>query len=111
VLIAVLVAAGTYLSFLRLDQPSDLWTTGYGRVLAVKLSLVALALAWGGFHHFVVEPRLERPGVLARLPRTLAGEAAVGMAVLLLAAILVNSKPPSPASGVAGSPAAARRSP
>jgi copper transport protein len=96
VLIAMLVVAGAYLSFLRLPDLADLWTTSYGQVLLVKLGLVALALTWGAVHHFVVEPRLDRPGVVARLPRSLAGEAAVGMAVLLVAAILVNTAPPKP---------------
>ena len=36
----------------------DLWTHDYGRVLLVKLALVALALAWGAFHHFAVRPAL-----------------------------------------------------
>ncbi len=62
----------------------------------VKLGLVALALTWGAVHHFVVEPRLDRPGIVSRLPRSIAGEAAVGMAVLLFAAILVNTAPPRP---------------
>jgi putative copper export protein len=95
VLIALLVAAGVYLSFLRLPELADLWATSYGQILMVKLGLVALALTWGAVHHFVVEPRLDRPGVLSRLPRSIAGEAAVGMAVLLVAAILVNSSPPA----------------
>jgi copper transport protein len=94
VLIAMLVAAGAYLSFLRLPELADLWSTSYGQILMGKLGLVALALTWGAVHHFAVEPRLDRPGVVARLPRSLAGEAAVGMAVLLFAAILVNSAPP-----------------
>lgn len=94
VLIAMLVAAGVYLSFLRLPELADLWTTSYGQLLMVKLGLVALALTWGAVHHFVVEPRLDRPGVLLRLPRSIAGEAAVGMAVLLVAALLVNTAPP-----------------
>jgi putative copper export protein len=64
-------------------------------VLLVKIGLVVVALAWGAIHHFVVEPRLDRPGVLSRLPRSLAGEAAVGMVVLLLAAVLVNAAPPA----------------
>jgi copper transport protein len=93
VLIALLAAAGLYLSVLRLPRLSDLWTTGYGQVLLVKLTLVSLALAWGGFHHFVVGPLLAR-GQVPWLRRSLAGEAAVGMTVLLAAAVLVNSKPP-----------------
>jgi copper transport protein len=95
VLIVVLLAAGTYLSVLRLPQLSDLWSHGYGRVLLVKLGLVFLALAWGAAHHFLVRPRLERGAPLfAGLPRSLAGESAVGMAILLAAAVLVDSKPP-----------------
>jgi copper transport protein len=95
VLIVVLLAAGTYLSVLRLPQLSDLWTQGYGHVLLVKLGLVSLALMWGAAHHFLVRPRLERGAPLfAGLPRSLAGESAVGMAILLAAAVLVDSKPP-----------------
>jgi copper transport protein len=92
VLIALLVAAGVYLSILRLPSLSDLWSTSYGQVLLVKLGLVSAALAWGGFHHFVVRPRLERTG-WAR--RSVVGESAVAMSILLLAAILVNAKPPA----------------
>ena len=46
------------LSVLRLPRVSDLWTTGYGHVLLVKLSLVALALAWGAAHRFLAAPRV-----------------------------------------------------
>ena len=96
VLIGLVIAGGVYLSLQRLPQTSDLWTTGYGRVLLVKLGLVCVALLWGAVHHFVARPALERGGgaVLARLPRSLIGESVVGMAVLLAAAVLVNSKPP-----------------
>jgi len=94
VLIALLLAAGVYLSVLRLPQLSDLWTASYGRILLVKLSLVALALAWGGAHHFLVRPRLERAG--SGVARSLVGESAVAISILLVAAVLVNSSPPAP---------------
>jgi copper transport protein len=93
VLVAVLLAAGTYLSILRFPHVHDLWRTGYGHVLLVKLSLVALALAWGGAHRFLVAPLIARGGG-GRVGRSLVGESAVAMAVLLLAAVLVDSKPP-----------------
>ena len=94
-LIVVLLSAGTYLSILRLPHLADLWNERYGQVLLVKLGLVSLALAWGAAHHFLVRPRLERGAPLfAGLPRSLAGESAVGMAILLAAAVLVDSKPP-----------------
>ena len=107
-LIAIVLGAGVYLSIVRLPQLSDLWTAGYGRVLLVKLGLVGLALTWGAVHHFVARSALERGSegpILSRLPRSLAGESAVGMAILLAAAVLVDSKPPSrrPASPVASS--------
>jgi len=94
VCVALLLAAGIYLSFLRLPRVHDLWTTGYGEVLIVKLSLVALALAWGGVHQRIALPRLESDTVVARLSRSLLGESAVAIAVLLVAAVLVDSKPP-----------------
>jgi copper transport protein len=97
VLVAFLLGAGIYLSVLRFPHVADLWATGYGRVLLAKLALVCLALGWGAVHHFVARPVLERApeaGLLARLSRSLVGESAVGMAVLLAAAVLVDSKPP-----------------
>jgi copper transport protein len=94
-LILLILSAGIYLSVLRLPRLDDLWNAGYGQVLLVKLALVSLALLWGAAHHFLVRPALERGAPLfARLPRSLAGESAVGMAILLAAAVLVDSKPP-----------------
>jgi copper transport protein len=83
--VAVLVAAGTYLSVERLPRLHDLWTTGYGHILLVKLSLVVVALSWGALH------RLLGHGIRG----SLWAESAVAMAVLLVAAILVDSKPPT----------------
>jgi copper transport protein len=96
VLIALVLGAGTYLSIVRLPHLHDLWTAGYGQVLLVKIGLVSVALLWGAFHHFVIAPALERAdtGFLTRIGRSLAGESLVGIAVLLVAAVLVDSKPP-----------------
>jgi copper transport protein len=101
VLIAVILSAGVYLSIVRLPHLDDLWTQGYGQVLLVKLSLVAVALAWGAAHHFLVRPALGRAsdGFLTRVGRSLIGESAVAIAVLLLAAILTDSKPPPRPAG------------
>jgi putative copper export protein len=65
-------------------------------VLIVKLSLVSVALLWGAFHKFVIGPALVRAdsGFLSRIGRSLIGESVAGMAVLLVAAVLVDSKPP-----------------
>jgi len=98
VLVALVLAAGTYMAIVRLPQLHDLWSTGYGRVLIVKIGLVCVALAWGAVHHFLVRPKLAAAdaGLLSRVGRSLAAESMVGVAVLLVAAILVDSKPPPP---------------
>jgi len=94
VCVAVLLLAGVYLAILRLPQLSDLWTTGYGQILLVKIALVGLALAWGGLHRLIAVPVVAEGGVLPRLRASLVGESMVGMSVLLVAAVLVNGNPP-----------------
>jgi copper transport protein len=94
VCVGVLLLAGVYLAILRLPQLSDLWTTGYGQILLVKIGLVAVAFAWGGLHKLRAVPVVARDGVVPRLRASLAGESMIGMIVLLVAAFLVNAKPP-----------------
>jgi copper transport protein len=94
VCVGVLLLAGVYLAILRLPQLSDLWTTGYGQILLVKIGLVALAFAWGGLHKLRAVPVIAREGSVPRLRASLAGESMVGMIVLLVAAFLVNANPP-----------------
>jgi copper transport protein len=92
VCVGVLILAGTYLTIERFPTLSDLWTTHYGHILLIKLGLVCVALLWGAAHQFLVMPRLEQVG--GRVGRSLLAESAVAMSVLLVAAILVDSKPP-----------------
>ena len=108
--IALVLAAGIYLSIVRLPHLHDLWTVGYGQVLLVKIGLVVGVLMWGGFHKFVVAPALDRSesvGFLTRIGRSLAGESLLGAAVLLAAAVLTDSRPP--AQPVKSPPVAAAR--
>ena len=97
-LVGVMVLAGAYLAYVRLPQASDLWNEHYGRVLLLKSGLVVVALSWGALHHFVVRPALQRGrGTGSRaVSRSLVGESAVAIAVLLVAAVLVDSNPPKP---------------
>jgi copper transport protein len=104
-LVAALVLAGVYLAVVRLPELADLWQTSYGRLLLVKVGIVALALAWGGIHHTFVRPRLEAGGQ-PRVRASLLGESGVALAVLLVAAMLTNGTPPPVESSTP--PAAAR---
>src|SRR4029077_16666776 len=45
-LVALVVAAGVYMTYKRFPALHDLWSVGYGKLLLVKLSLVSLALLW-----------------------------------------------------------------
>jgi len=98
-LIGVLLAAGTFVAIERLPALSDLWSTSYGQTLLVKIGLVWVALAWGGFHHVVVRPRLERGETPPGVGRSLLGESVVALAVLFAAAVLVNGAPPPVEAG------------
>jgi copper transport protein len=103
VLVGVLVLAGTYLAISRLPAVSDLWSTNYGHALLLKLAIVCVALSWGAAHHFLVRPRLERNDAAPRgVGRSLIGESSIAIIVLLVAAVLVNARPPAvgPAGGV-----------
>lgn len=95
VLVAVLVLAGGYLAVVRLPEISDLWESGYGRLLLVKLGIVAFALAWGGIHHLFVRPRIAA-GRDPSVRPSLVGETALALVVLLAAAALTNAAPPPP---------------
>ena len=92
-LVGVMLVAGVYLALARLPELADLWSTTYGHVLLLKGAVVAVALAWGGVHHFVVRPRLE-VGDDPRIRTSLLGELSVAFAVLLVAAALTNAAPP-----------------
>ena len=92
-LVVVMVLAGGYLAVVRLPELNDLWETLYGRLLVMKMAIVALALIWGAVHHFVVRPRLEA-GEDPDVHPSLVGEAIVAFSVLLAAAILTNVAPP-----------------
>jgi putative copper export protein len=92
-LVATMVLAGAYLALVRLPALSDLWQTGYGQMLSLKLAIVGLALSWGAVHHLFVVPRLEA-GSDPRVRPSLVGETAVAVAVLFAAAALTNAAPP-----------------
>jgi copper transport protein len=97
VLVGLMVLAGAYLAYERLPAVSDLWQVHYGQVLLVKSGLVVLAFSWGAMHHFVVAPALERGrGAGSRaVSRSLRGESAVAIAILLVVAVLVDANPPA----------------
>jgi putative copper export protein/mono/diheme cytochrome c family protein len=71
-LLAVVVT-GSYNAWVQLPRVSALWTTVYGRVLAVKLLLVLGLIGWGAVTRYTIVPRLGSrqrfPGVGERVFR------------------------------------------
>ena len=96
----MLIAAGTYLSIERLPALHDLWRTRL-RARAPREARARRARACAG-------AALHRSSSCARQRAASLGECAVAIAVLLAAAVLVDSKPP-PASH--GSPPTAAHPP
>jgi putative copper export protein len=110
-LVGLMIVAGAYLAYERLPKASDLWQTHYGRILLVKGGIVALAVSWGALHHFVVRPALEKGrGTGSRIvSRSLVGESAVAIAILLVVAVLVDANPPAKPVKQSGQTAIAKR--
>ena len=100
--VIALVATGTTQSIIHLEAVSDLWDTGFGRAVAVKIGLVSALVAIGAIHRRRLLPRLGAaaeegapPGTAGRLTRrALTAEAALFAAVLAATAVLVGQTPP-----------------
>ena len=78
------------------DEVYGLWSSPYGRLLIAKLMLFVAMLALAAFNRFRFTPALERaPGrTIGALRRSVATEAAAGLAILGLAAWLGTLAPP-----------------
>jgi copper transport protein len=82
-------ATGVASALFHLGAPAELWGTGYGRALLLKLALLALA-GLAGFRNWrVLTPALQGDAGVRALRRTVAAEVAVGVLVVLVTAVLV----------------------
>ena len=93
-LVVLLAVAGIASASLLVPTWGDLWSTGYGRLLLVKTALFFLAVA------LAAASRLSwlRRGRMRVLRLSISTEAAVVIAVLVVAGLLANVPPPAPAS-------------
>ena len=91
-LVAVAIT-GTALGWAILGSPDRLYSTEFGRLLLVKIALVAVLGALGLHNRRTLLPALEQPGIEIRFFRTIVIEAALFAAVLAVTAFLVVSNP------------------
>lgn len=99
VAVAVIVATGTFQAWLEVGSWQGLIQTVYGLSITVKIGLLMLMVALAAFNLLVVRPRLAAGGATAasalarRFAAAVRGEAALGVVVLVVAAILTGLSP------------------
>ncbi|HSG49686.1 MAG TPA: CopD family protein [Longimicrobiales bacterium] len=92
--VAALVLTGAFASWLHLPAVDSLWTHPYGRVLALKLLLVAGLLALGAYNWRVRSPRAGTEAGARSLVASARLEAVAGGVVLVVTAWLTGMAPP-----------------
>lgn len=85
----VLAATGVIRAFAELDSFSQLWSTGYGRVLLVKSGVLTVLVAIGWANRYLLVPRLSVDG----LRRNIAAELALFVVVVGAVALLTDLRP------------------
>ncbi len=97
----VLVASGAANAFLRIGSVTDLWTTTYGRLLALKLVLMSGAIALAAWHRAATLPRLSESRVRDTFWRVMSVDVGLLLAVAAIGGILSRTEPTIPAEVVA----------
>jgi copper transport protein len=111
IFVALLGLTGVMMGWMILGSLDALLNTNYGRVLIVKVIVVIIAVAIGGWNRFRLVPavatELNQGGPWRRLQRAMTAEAFLIAAVLLITGVLVNQNPvlASPGNLSPGAPA------
>jgi copper transport protein len=94
--VAALLASGLLLAIVQLERLDALWTTNYGRVLAVKLVLVALLLAIALWNRLYLTPRVGQGGARSRrdMRRTITAELVLVAGILGIVGLWRFTPPP-----------------
>lgn len=93
--VVLLSLMGLYLSWVRLVEVVNLWSTVYGQRLLLKLGLVGLVVGLAAINRLRLLPRLRDKR--AKGLQTVSLEAALIVAVLGVSGFLATTEPPSPA--------------
>lgn len=89
-----LVVTGFVAAWSHLPSVPALWQTHYGQALLRKLVVIAMTALVGAFNWRVIKPRLADAATIPLLRKSAAAELAIGLAVVILTAILVGISPP-----------------
>ena len=89
------IVAGLVLAVSYLDSVAELWNTGYGRALLVKILLLGGTAAIGAYNWRLVRPRLGQEESSTRLYRSATLELIIGALLLGATALLVAMPAPA----------------
>lgn len=98
--LAIVLITGIYNTWHMLPTVGALWSSHYGRLLAIKLLFVAAMIACGAINHYRLVPRLQTASVLAsatwirRLQMSVVLESLLLLLILAVTALLLGSMPP-----------------
>jgi copper transport protein len=104
--VLALVVTGAFASFVHLESVPDLWETGFGRAITVKIGILAALVGLGALHRRRHIPALERAAEGGESPgsaglatrRALRAELALFAGVIAASAILVGQTTPDAVS-------------
>jgi putative copper export protein len=97
-----LAVTGVVQAWAHLPTISALWETHYGQALFRKLVVIGMTALVGAFNWLVVKPRLANPATISLLRKSAAVELTIGLAVVILTAILVGTSPPDAEEAMPG---------
>ncbi|MFL6012358.1 MAG: copper resistance CopC/CopD family protein [Gaiellaceae bacterium] len=87
--VALLAVTGVVRALSELDSVSQLWSTGYGRVLIVKTALLAALVGLGWVNRYRLVPRMSLPA----LRRNIAAELVLLAGLVVAVAVLTDLRP------------------
>lgn len=85
----IAVFTGTVNALVHIGAVSELWSTSYGRVLALKVGVVLLTMTIGAYNWKVVKPSLGTEVATADLRRSARTEIAMAVMIVIITAVLV----------------------
>ncbi|HXY30344.1 MAG TPA: CopD family protein [Gemmatimonadaceae bacterium] len=99
---SVILLTGVLAAWAHLPSFGSLLTSDYGRVLLLKLGVLAVLAFVGAFNWLVMRPRLADDASVAAIRRSALVELVLAAIVLGVAAVLVGTSPPEMMSSSAG---------
>lgn len=98
-LVAVLVVCGGVIVWQLLASPVELITTAYGRVLLLKMGLVAGILGLAALHKFRLVPQLTGRPEAMKLRRSILIESGIGLGIMVVTVLLTTIMGPESMNG------------